>query len=165
MAKQPEVVEIKKEGENVVASGWRGMLYGLGTALSFSISPIFIRRGLDNLPSPLLGVTIGMMASTLAYGIVLFLRRNHSPHEPIPRKALMFQITAGVLVGLSTWARWLALDIAPVGVVLALGRLNVPVVILLSPLLVGQQLERVNLRVWLGAALIVAGSLVLTFFG
>lgn len=140
------------------------MLYGLATALSFSISPIFIRRGLEGLESPLLGVTIGMFASTLAYGFILVLRRDHATSEPIPRRALVFQLLAGVLVGVSTWARWLALDAAPVGVVLALGRLNVPVVILLSPLLVGQHLERVNLRVWLGAGLIVAGSLILTVY-
>ena len=48
-------------------------------------------------------------------------------------------------------------------VVLALGRLNVPVVILLSIFLVGQQQERVTGRVWLGAALIVFGSLILIF--
>jgi uncharacterized membrane protein len=106
-----------------------------------------------------------MVASTLAFGVLLLFRRNHAPAEPIPRQALMLQLAAGILVGLSTWARWLALDMAPVGVVLALGRLNVPVVILLSPLLVGQQLERVNLRVWLGAGLIVIGSLVLSYYG
>jgi uncharacterized membrane protein len=165
MDEQTEAVELNREGQRVATSGWRGLLFGLGTALSFSISPIFIRHGLANLPSPLLGVTVGMVASTLAFGVLLLFRRNHAPAEPIPRQALMLQLAAGILVGLSTWARWLALDMAPVGVVLALGRLNVPVVILLSPLLVGQQLERVNLRVWLGAGLIVIGSLVLSYYG
>jgi len=165
MDEQTEAVEIKREGQRAATSGWRGLLFGLGTALSFSISPIFIRHGLADLPSPLLGVTVGMVASTLAFGVLLLFRRNHAPGEPIPRRALMLQLAAGILVGLSTWARWLALDMAPVGVVLALGRLNVPVVILLSPLLVGQHLERVNLRVWLGAGLIVIGSLVLSYYG
>ena len=165
MAERPETLEIEKEALDVTDRGWRGMLYGLGTALAFSISPIFVRHGLEDLSSPLLGVTLGMLASTVAYGLILLLRRNHVTQGTIPRTAWVLQIAAGVLVGLSTWARWLALDIAPVGVVLALGRLNVPVVILLSPFVVGQHLERVTWRVWLGAALIVAGSLVLTFYG
>jgi uncharacterized membrane protein len=50
-------------------------------------------------------------------------------------------------------------------VVLSLGRLNVPVVILLSPLLVGNAQENVSLRVWLGAVMIVAGSIVLNIYG
>jgi uncharacterized membrane protein len=49
--------------------------------------------------------------------------------------------------------------------VLALGRLNVPVVILLSPILVGKAQENVTVRVWIGAILIVAGSLILNFYG
>lgn len=48
---------------------WRNSLYGLGTAVCFSISPIFIRGGLEQLPSPLLGVTVGMSFSALAYGL------------------------------------------------------------------------------------------------
>jgi uncharacterized membrane protein len=77
----------------------------------------------------------------------------------------LFQLVAAVFVGVSTWTRWIALDTAPVGVVLALGRLNVPVVLLLTPRLVGKAQENVTLRVWLGAAFIVAGSLILNFFG
>lgn len=142
---------------------WRNSLYGLGTAVCFSISPIFIRNGLEQLPSPLLGVTVGMGFSALAYGITLLFRRNHIKQGSITSDALLFQLAATLFVGLSTWTRWIALDLAPVGVVLALGRLNVPTVILLSPLLVGKSQENVTLRVWLGAALIVAGSIVLNF--
>jgi uncharacterized membrane protein len=138
-------------------------LFGLGTALCFSISPIFIRHGMETLDSPLLGVTIGMVASALAYGLVLLVRRNGRAGPPIPRRMLLFQLAAGVLVGLSTWARWYALEYAPVGVVLALGRLNVPVVIFLSPILIGRHLERITWRVWLGAGLIVLGSVVLAY--
>ena len=144
-------------------STWRASLFGLVAALAFSISPIFIRRGLIDLPSPLLGVTIGVLLTTVIYGVILFFRRGLSATSKglIPRQVLAFQIAAGILLAFSTWARWLALDLAPVGVVVALGRLSVPVVIFLAPLLVGQQLERVTGRVWLGALLIVAGSLLL----
>ena len=144
---------------------WRDSLFGLGVAVCFSISPIFIRQGLENLDSPLLGVTIGMGFSALAYGITLLFRRKQIRQGPIPRDALWFQLAASFFVGISTWLRWIALDMAPVSVVLALGRLNVPVVILLAPMLVGKAVENVTLRVWLGAALIVAGSLILNFYG
>jgi uncharacterized membrane protein len=158
-------------GEPVVAaaearaaeSSWRGIAFGLACALMFSISPIFIRHGLEELPSPLLGVTIGMLASTLAYGVTLLFRRSQAIPGPIPRRAVFFQLLAAILVGLSTWARWYALDIAAVGVVLALGRLNVVVVTLLSPIMIGANLERVTPRVWIGVGLILIGSLVLTF--
>jgi uncharacterized membrane protein len=143
---------------------WRRSLFGLGTALCFAIAAIFIRAGLEDLPSPLLGVTVGMVVTATVYGLILLFRPGRPGPGPISRDVLFFQLTAAVLVGLSTWARWIALDMAPLAVVMALGRLNVPVVILLSPLLVGRHLERVTARVWLGAALIIIGSLILNFY-
>lgn len=151
--------------ENPGVITWRDSVFGLGTALCFSISPIFIRGGLQDLNSPLLGVTIGMSFSALAYGVTLLFRHTRIKQAPLTRDAIVFQLLASFFVGISTWTRWIALDKAPVGVVLALGRLNVPVVILLSPLLVGKAEENVTLRVWLGAAMIVAGSIILNFYG
>jgi uncharacterized membrane protein len=45
--------------------------------------------------------------------------------------------------------------------VLAMNLLAVPVVLLLAPLFVGRQFERVTARIWVGAGLVVAGSVVL----
>jgi uncharacterized membrane protein len=143
---------------------WRRSLFGLGTALCFATSAIFIRAGLEDLPSPLLGVTVGMVVTASAYGIILVFRRGPRRLGSVARDAMFFQLAAAALIGLSTWARWVALDMAPVAVVLALGRLNVPVVILLSPLLVGRQQEQVTAQVWLGAGLIIIGSLILNFY-
>ena len=75
--------------------------------------------------------------------------------------ALAFKLLAGVMVGLSVWARWAALDYTAIAVVLALGLLSVPVVLLLSPMLMGRHVERVNLQIWAGAGLVVVGGLVL----
>jgi drug/metabolite transporter (DMT)-like permease len=143
---------------------WRDMLYGLGVALCFSLSSIFIRAGLEDLNSPILGVTIGMSVSALAYGVVLIFRRNRLRESNVTLDAALSQLAAGVLVGVSTWMRWIALALAPVGVVMALGRTNVIVVLLFSPLLVGRAQERVTLQVWLGAGLIVVGSIILILY-
>lgn len=147
------------------ASTWRNSLYGLGVAVCFAISPIFIRAGIEYLASPLLGVTISMGISALIYGVSLLFRRRQIQQGPITKDALWFQIGAAFFVGVSTWARWIALDMTLVSVVLALGRLNVPIVILLSPLLVGKAAENVTSRVWIGAAMIVGGSIILNFYG
>src|SRR5919198_1346766 len=110
----------------------RESVYGIGCAAAWSLSPVFIRKGLDLFDSPLLGVAKGL---------------------------------AGVLVALSTWGRWVALERISVGAVLALGLMSVPVVLLLSPVLMGREVERVNVWVWLGAALVVGGSLLLVIRG
>jgi drug/metabolite transporter (DMT)-like permease len=136
-------------------------LWGLGCALMWAISPVLTVEGLDGLPSPLLGVTIGMVASVVAYAGALGVQGGGLGVGSIARDALAFKLVAGVLVALATWLRWLALDEAAVGVVLAMNLLAVPVVLVCAPLLVGRHLERVTPRVWAGAALVVAASLVL----
>ncbi|HKZ83262.1 MAG TPA: EamA family transporter [Anaerolineae bacterium] len=147
------------------ANLWRASLFGLSAALCWAISPIFTRQGLEGLSSPLLGVTIGMTASAAAYGLPLMVRRKQQGALPASTDALLFKIAAGVLVGLSTWARWVALDLAPVAPVLALTLVSVPVVILLSPIVSGKHQEPVTVALWAGAALIVGGALMLISFG
>ena len=140
---------------------WRALALAFGAPLCWAISPIFIRYGLVELDSPLLGVTVGITASALGYGAALALRRLRTPLGSIPTEALVLKIVAGILVGLSTWARWIALDYTTVAIVLALGLASVPTVNLLTPLVVDRQIEQVTAQVWLGSALIVGGSLVL----
>jgi DME family drug/metabolite transporter len=140
------------------AVAWTASLFGLGTALCWAVSPILIRQGLRGLPSPLLGVTIGLVAATAAYGLALPLRRRRLR---VAREALAWKLAAGLLVGVSTWTRWYAVALVPVAVVLALGLLSVPTVLAAAPLLVGRQAERVTAPVLAGAALVVAGALVI----
>jgi hypothetical protein len=68
---------------------------------------------------------------------------------------------AGVLISIATWARWDAVALAPIAVVLGLGLLTVPTVLVTAPLLVGRQAERITAPVLAGSALVVVGALVL----
>ncbi len=146
-------------------AGWQASLWGLGTALCWAVSPIFIRKGLEGLPSPLLGVTAGLAGSAAAYGLALLARPGGSPGgEPVSREAMLFKLAAGILVGLSTWARWIAVDLVPVAIALALSQVSVPVVLLVSPFVAGRQIEQVTARLWHGSALVIVGSSVLLFY-
>jgi uncharacterized membrane protein len=133
-------------------------LPGLGVAFCFSISAILVRNGLEVFPYPLLGVTIGMLASVFAFGIwLLWISRRTIFNKP-SRATWFFQILAGVFIGLGTWARYIATDLTEVGVVLALGRVNTPLVLLIAPFLFGRHQEPVTLKIWIGAGLIIFGS-------
>lgn len=144
---------------------------GLATAFVWAVSPIFIRMGLDELEkvnltgadASLLGVIIGILVNVIAYGVLVWWRRDSWQGKTIPRQAIYWQLAAAIFVALSTWARWIALDLVPVAVVTAIARLSVPVVIVLSLLMLDQSHERVNWRVWLGGIMIVGGAMILTF--
>jgi len=146
-----------------VETGWRASWLGLGAAFCWALSPIFIRAGLKELPSPLLGLTVGIAASAIGYGILLFFQPQQRVTADVTGEAWFFKVLAGSLVGLSTWARWIALGLSPVAVVLAITMISTPVVILLSPYIVGKHLEQVTATLWAGAGLIIGGALMLTF--
>ena len=150
--------------QNTQATGFQMPWVGLATAVVWAISPIFIRMGLDELPSPVVGVAFGLSVNVVIYGILLWLRRDQFRGKTIPPKALYWQLAAAVFVALATWARWAALDLIPVAVVTSISRLSVPLVIVLSVLMLDQSHERVNLQVWIGGLMIVSGAMILTFF-
>ena len=143
--------------------GWRASWLGLGAAFCWALSPIFIRAGLAELPSPLLGLTVGIAASAVGYGLLLLFQPQHRATADVAGETWFFKLLAGLLVGLSTWARWIALDLAPVAVVLAITMISTPVVILISPYVVGKHLEQITTTLWAGAGLIIGGALMQTF--
>jgi drug/metabolite transporter (DMT)-like permease len=154
-------------GAWLVAGGGRvritDSVFGLGCALMWAISPVFAVHGFDGIPSPLLGVSIGLVAAAVAYAVALAVRG--SGLGAISRGALSLKLVAALLVAFATWWRWIALEDAPVGVVLALGLLSVPVVLFLAPLVVGAHLEQVTARIWAGSLLVVGGALTLIAVG
>lgn len=136
-------------------------LPALGCALCWALSPALTVRGLDGLDDPLVGLTLGLLVSVVGYLLAFAVWRRGLGLRTAGRQALAVKLVAGVLVGLSTWGRWAALDRTTVAVVLALNLLSIPVVLVASPLMAGRHAERVTRRVWTGAALVVSGSLLL----
>jgi drug/metabolite transporter (DMT)-like permease len=155
------VVARERVAETGWGVGWADSSFGLGTALAWAVSPVLIKEGLEGLSSPLLGLTLGMAAAVAAYAALVVVRGWPPAGGIGTRAALGFKLLAGVMVGLSVWARWVSLDTTGVGVVLALGLLSIPIVLVFSPVLMGRHVERVTAQLWLGAALVIAGGLVL----
>lgn len=137
-------------------------LPALGCALMWALSPVFILQGLEGLDSPLVGLTVGMLVSVAAFAPLYGLWRGIGPAwRAVAGSTAALKVVAGVLVGVSTWWRWAALEDATVGAVLALNLLAVPVVLLLAPIIAGRHLERVTLGIWAGAGLVISGALIL----
>lgn len=142
----------------------RFSLFGLGTALAWAVSPTFIRRGLEDVDDPVLGVTIAVVAATAAFAVALAIRGG-PVFASASRRSMSWKLAGGVLVGAGTWGRWYALTLEPVAVVLSLGLLTVPTVMLLAPAIAGRVLEPVTTTVLLGAALVVGGAFLLIVRG
>jgi len=137
-------------------------LPGLGCAFLWALSPVFILRGLEGFDSPVAGLTVGLIVSVALYAPLYALWRGGTRAWAAVKGSVgKLKLLAGVLVAVSTWWRWAALEDATVGAVLALNLLSVPVVLFLAPVIAGRHVERVTAGLWAGAALVVSGALIL----
>ena len=137
-------------------------LPGLGCAFLWALSPIFILRGLEGFDSPVAGLTVGLIVSVAVFAPLYALWRGRERAWATLKGSIgKLKLLAGVLVAVSTWWRWAALEDATVGAVLALNLLSVPVVLFFAPVLAGRHIERVTTGLWAGAGLVVSGALIL----
>ena len=137
-------------------------LPGLGCAFLWALSPIFILRGLEGFDSPAAGLTVGLIVSVAVFAPLYALWRGRERAWATLKGSIgKLKLLAGVLVAVSTWWRWAALEDATVGAVLALNLLSVPVVLFFAPVVAGRHIERVTTGLWAGAGLVVSGALIL----
>jgi uncharacterized membrane protein len=148
-------------------SGLKGYLFGILAALCWATSPVFIRKGFVGLPSSYWGVTIGLGTAALIYLVwiaVTRLRKDHSGfHYPLAlspalKAAIFFQVLAGIASSLGTIGRTRAIELAPIVIVIPLASTQALWTLIFAPLFLGRKLERITLKLVLGAALVVVGS-------
>ena len=135
--------------------------FAFGTAFMWALSAVMQAEALEGFDAPVLGVTVGLLAATAALGGTLFARGSLGAVRTIARNTLALKLFASVFVAFATWFRLIALDETDVAVVLATALVGVPITLVLAPMIVGRHIEQANARVWLGAALVVAGVLAL----
>jgi drug/metabolite transporter (DMT)-like permease len=139
----------------------RDSIFAFGTAFMWSLSAVLTVKALEGLDSPLLGVTLGLLAATATLGGALLARGSLGEIRSIARNTMALKISAAVLVAFATWFRLLALGETDVAVVLATNLVAVPITLVLAPMMVERHLEQVDARVWLGGLLVAAGVLAL----
>jgi drug/metabolite transporter (DMT)-like permease len=137
----------------------RDSIFAFGTAFMWALSAVLTVEALEGLDSPLLGVTLGLLAATAALGVTLLARGSLGAIRSIARNTLTLKLLAAVLVAFATWFRLLALDETDVAVVLATNLVGVPITLVLAPIMVGRHVEQADARVWFGGLLVVVGVL------
>ena len=131
-----------------------GVLWGLSAALAYSVSPVFVRVGMMEGHSPHIALTVGVTAAFVAYVtlLALFDRRSLDPTPFRSRESLGWEVAASASIVTGSWLRYVAMTLAPLAIVSALGRVSILVILLLAR-------REVTWKVWVGGSLIVAGAI------
>ena len=142
---------------------WTNPALALVATVCFSISPIFVRWGLDEFDHPLLGLAVGMAVTAPAMHVSS--RLITGQWVKVPRGVRRWLVSGGLAAAIALTAQWTAFALIPVGAAISLQQLSTPVVLFVGPLLLSAPAERTTPRLLVGTALVIAGSIVVALFG
>lgn len=141
--------------ERVLGAWW---VFALLSALFAALTTIFAKLGVQNVNSNLATAIRTVVILVIAWGIVLA-RRDTDGLASIDQRTLLFLILSGAATGLSWLAYFRALQLGPTGLVAAIDKTSLVMIIVLAALWLGEPL---TWRTALGASLIVLGTIIAT---
>ncbi|HKA52190.1 MAG TPA: DMT family transporter [Candidatus Binatia bacterium] len=138
----------------------RDLLYPLLAALCYSTNPILVKLGLRISNEPVLGASIGMVASTLVYLVYFLLTGQVRTLLAVPRWVGWYFALAGLGSTLGMFSFFAALQYIPAAVVAPLTSAAPLVTLILSHFTL-KGVERVARADVVGTVLIVLGVILL----
>ena len=138
----------------------KDLLYPLLAALCYSTNPILVKMGLRISNEPLLGASIGMVASTVVYVVYFLLTGRMRALFALPRWVGWYFALAGICSTLGVFSFFAALQQVPAAIVAPLTSAAPLITLTLSHFLL-KEMERITLVDVLGTVLIVLGVILL----
>jgi len=133
-----------------------GMLYGMGAAIFWGSSAIFIKLGLESGGSPVAGSLIAYLAASIFITPALFNRENKREILKADRKSFQIAIVSGLTINIAQLLRYLAFGYGSVIIVTLLIRTSNFWVLLFS-FIFNREYESFSRWVLLGNALLIGG--------
>ncbi len=132
-----------------------GIAAALAAALCYGVSQFLTRQVLTHYGvPPLAAATIGLLTGLVALAALSVGNLKQDVHAP--RKALLLIAISGIAATAGVGFNYTALSRAPVSVVAPVAAVN-PLISLALAHLMLKRSERITLRMWLGAFLVVGG--------
>ena len=133
------------------------VMYAFGAAFFAALTAVFGKLGVSGLNSNMATLIRTVVVMALLAAIVA-MRGDWQRPASIPAHSWLFLLLSGAATGLSWLCYYRALQIGPVSGVAAVDKLSVALAITLGVLFLG---EHLSWQLLLGAALIMAGTLVI----
>jgi len=133
--------------------------FALGSAVFAGLTTVLGKVGVASVNSNL-ATFIRTVTILILLGGIVTAQGDWTGAGSVDRKSLLFLVLSGIATGLSWMCYYRALQLGPASMVAPIDKLSVVFAIVLAVLFLG---ETLSLKVVLGGALIVAGSVVLIF--
>jgi drug/metabolite transporter (DMT)-like permease len=132
--------------------------FGLLVALCWGSSPMLIRKGLEGLDAPVLGLTVGLGVALVIHAVALTITRSWTA-MPWDRRALVWMGLGGATGAVGIGAQWTSFGLTTIAVAITVQQLAVLVVVGLAPIMFRSPMERLNRTLLIGTAAVIMGSL------
>ncbi len=139
-----------------ITNSW--WVYALLSAFFAALTTILAKIGVQEINSNLATAIRTIVILLIAWGIVLA-RREANGLAAIPTRTIVFLVLSGVATGLSWLAYFRALQLGPAGLVAAIDKSSLVMIVLLSALFLH---EALTWKIAIGVALIVIGTIIAT---
>ncbi|MBI4435623.1 DMT family transporter [Candidatus Uhrbacteria bacterium] len=136
-----------------------GILASALAATSYGVAQFLARKLVVGQAPALVVTTFSLVAGMVILGVLS--GRGMAQDRHAPRRDFLFMAIAGLLASGGVAAMFYALSMAPLVVVSPIAAVN-PLVSLALAHFFLQRLEKVTLRIWIGAGLVVAGVVLVT---
>ncbi|HEX5370639.1 MAG TPA: DMT family transporter [Dehalococcoidia bacterium] len=137
----------------------RGYVFAFSAAFAYAAAQVLARHGVSDFHAPLVGTTIALAFGTL--GFIAIAARNLSTPVANFRRGALFFMAAGVFSSIGVSSIFSAVDRADVVIVSPISSIY-PLFTLLFAAVVLGDLERLNPRIFAGAALVVLGVAIIS---
>jgi bacterial/archaeal transporter family protein len=134
-------------------------IYALLSALFAALTAIFAKIGIKGVDTDLATAIRTVVILILAWGIAIF-RGGASTINTLSKQNIIFLCLSGVATGLSWIFYFKALQIGKISQVAPVDKLSVAIAIILSIIFLN---EKVSVQGFVGAGLIIAGTIVLIY--
>jgi drug/metabolite transporter (DMT)-like permease len=155
------LISLSRTGET---KQWSKPWYALMVAAFWGVSPIFIRKGLEGVDEPVLGLTVGLAVALLVHAIGLTVAGQWKRPRP-PRSAYRWMMAGGVTGAIGISAQWVSFSRTTIAISITVQQLATLVVVGLAPFVFDAKQERLTLSLAIGTAAMIAGAVVVVSAG
>lgn len=137
------------------------VLWASVAAVSAALVIVLTKAGLKNVDSSLAFAIQAILILVITWSVVVY-QGNFTAWKQIESRAWIFLVLAGICTSVSTLCSYKALSIGPASYVATIERSSLVIAIILSVIFLK---EKITWQLVVGAAVMIAGALLITFSG
>lgn len=143
---------------------WTRPWLALMVATLWGSSPMLIRKGLEGLDEPVLGLTVGLGTALILHAIGLTVAGMWS-WPKMPRATYKWMMLGGITGAIGISAQWVSFGLTTIAIAITVQQLATLVIVALAPVVFDAKFERLTLPLIFGTLSMLGGSAIVVWLG